>query len=205
MAMPKQLARAQRPKRSTPRPLAEQLTERIDIADLCRLRVFPTNRYDQYHLELPFKYPFAKNLLISLQNIEINHHLGYTQRISLRWVRTGFGGNNRPRPLFMCTNCGRSVRRVYFKSGHLACRRCQDAIYASQLCGKRSRPILQAKRLHSFLEFKSGTGMSKRNQQRVQARLTRTTKPPELTSKRIDDRSKLPQSNYSTRGAMHWR
>jgi hypothetical protein len=47
-----------------------------------------------------------------------------------------------------------------------------NAIYASQVCGKHSRPILQAKRLRTFLEFKSGTGMSRRNRQRVQAGLT---------------------------------
>jgi len=204
MPMPPQLARAKRPKRSTPRPLVEQLTERIDIADLCRLRVFPTNRYDQYHLELPFKYPFAKNLLISLQNIEINHIFGYTQRIPLRWVRTGFGGHGRPRPLFIC-QCGRSVRRVYFKSRHLACRRCQDAVYASQLCGKHSRPILQAKRLHSFLEFKTYIG--RRNRQRIETRLSsNAAQQAHLNSKQLShEHVQRPSSNYSTRGLMHWR
>src|SRR5262249_28354991 len=143
MPMPPQLATARRPKRSTPRPLVEQLP-RIEIADLCRLKAFPNNWYDRYTLEMPFRYPFLKSLLISLQNIEVNHHFGYTQRIPLRWVRTGFGGHKRPRPFFICTDCGRSVRRVYFKGGHLACRRCQDAVYASQACDKDTRPVLQA-------------------------------------------------------------
>src|SRR5262245_61284441 len=148
MPMPWQLRNAQRPKRATPRPLVEQLP-RIDIADLCRLKVFPDNRYDEYYVELPFKYLFVKSLVISLQTIEINHYSGYTQPIRLRWIRTGFGGNSRPRPLFVC-QCARSVRRVYFKGGHLACRRCCNAIYASQVCGKHSRLILQAIRLKTF-------------------------------------------------------
>ena len=198
--MPPQLAQAKRPKRSTPRPLVEQLP-RIDIADLCRLKVFPSNWYDRHTLEMPFRYSFLRDMVISLQKIEVNHYSGYTQPIRLRWIRTGLGGNYRPRPLFICS-CGRSTARLYFKSGHLACRRCQDAIYASQLCGKHSRPILQAKRLRTFLELKSG--MSQRNRQRFQARLS-TTKPLELASERIQDRAKLPQGNYSTRGAMHWR
>src|SRR5262245_41296067 len=103
MPMPPQLAKAKRPKRSEPRPLVET-SPRIDVADLCRYQAFP----DQcdvratYILEMPFKYPFVKNLLISLQNIEVNRHLGYNQIIPLRWCRTGFGGNYRPRPLFIC-------------------------------------------------------------------------------------------------------
>jgi hypothetical protein len=201
MGMPPQLARARRPKRSTPRPLVEELP-RLEIADLCRYGAFPS-QYEwnaSYLLELPFRYPFLKNLVISLQNIEANHHTGYTQTIPLRSLRTGFGGNSRPRPLFVC-QCGRSVRRVYFKAGHLACRRCQGAIYASQVCDKHSRPILQAKRLRSFLELKSY--MRQSNRQRLQERLP--IKQLELVSKRIDDRTKLPQGNYSTRGAMHWR
>jgi hypothetical protein len=106
--MPPQLARAKRPKRSTPRPLVEELP-RIEIADLCRYGAFPSQYewHARYLLEL---YPFLKNLVISLQNIEANHHSGYIQSIRLRWLRTGFGGNSRPRPL---CQCGRSVTKLY--------------------------------------------------------------------------------------------
>src|SRR5262245_44210253 len=85
------------------KPVVETLP-RIDIADLCRWRVFP-EQYDWHKahlLELPFRYPFVKNLVISLENIEANHHSGYTQVIPLRWIRTGFGGNGPPRPLMVC-------------------------------------------------------------------------------------------------------
>jgi hypothetical protein len=108
---------------------------RLEIADLCRYGAFPSQYewHARYLLELPFRYPFLKNPVLSLQAVEANHHSGYNQIIPLRWLRTGFGGNSRPRPLFIC-QCCRSVRRVYFKRGHLACRRCQNAIYASQIC-----------------------------------------------------------------------
>jgi hypothetical protein len=120
----------------------------------------------------------------------------------LRWCRTGFGGNNRPGPLFVC-QCGRSVRRLYFKGGHLACRRCQPAIYASQVCGKHSRPILQAKRLRTFLALK--TYMRQSNRQRLKARLATTPKQSELKIKRLaNDAIQRPQRNYRTRGAMQW-
>src|SRR5262249_52296384 len=99
----------------------------------------------------------------------------------------------------------RSVRRVYFKGGHLACRRCCNAIYASQVCGKHSRLILQAIRLKTFLELKAGTGMSRRNQQRLKARITTAVKQ-ELNSKRLAHHSiPMPSSNHCTRGLMHWR
>src|SRR5262245_55790383 len=99
MAMPPQLARAKRRPKDRPRPIVEQLP-RIDIADLCRFRVFPdkTNWHARHRLEMPFRYPFVKNLVISLTVIEANHYSGYIQSIRLRWCRTGFGGNYRPAP-----------------------------------------------------------------------------------------------------------
>jgi hypothetical protein len=57
--------------------------------------------------------------------------------------------------------------------------------------------------LQNFLEFKSY--MSKRNHQRIKARL-RAAPKQELKSKRLAHHSiQIPFSNYSTRGAMHWR
>lgn len=169
--MPRQLAnglwlkRQSRRKHQEPRPLVETLP-RIDIGDLCRWRVFPNDWRKAHLLELPFRYPFLKNLVISLEDIEANHVFGYTQLIKLRWFRTGFGGNNRPRPLFICM-CGRSVTRLYFKGGYLNCRRCCNATYASRVLGKYTRPALQAIRLRNLLQFK--TYMSKRNRNRTQS------------------------------------
>lgn len=205
MSMPAQLLRAKRPKRSEPRPLVEELP-RIDLDDLCRWNVFPkqTDWYKAHIIEAPFRFPFAKSLVISLQDIEIHHHHSeYIQVIPVHWIRTGFGGNSRPRPMLTCTNCGRPVRRMYFKHGNLSCRRCCDATYASRACSKRQRPILQAQRTQAFLKLKSG--MWKTTRQRIKARLTKTPRQG-LASKRLAYHAiQLPQSNYSTRGAMHWR
>jgi hypothetical protein len=201
--MPPQLRNAKRPKRTTPRPLVETLPC-IDIGDLCRWNVFPAQHdWNKAHLlELPFRYPFVKNLVISLQEIEANHHLDYTQIIGLRWCATGFGGKWHPRPLFVC-ECGRSVRKVYFRSGYLACRRCWNATYASRPCSKRLRPILQTKRLQAFLKFKRY--MSQRNRQRIKARIP-TAPSQDFKSKRLSHYAILhPHHNYSTQGAMHWR
>ena len=203
MGMPLQLATAKRPKRSEPRPLVE-LLPRIDIADLCRWKVFPS-QYDwnkAHLLEAPFRYPFIKSLIITLQTIEATHHSGYIQPIPLRWCRTGFGGHIRPRPLFVC-QCGRSVTRVYFNYGSLKCRACAGATYASRQCSKHLRPILQAKRLRFFLEHKPS--MSKRNRRRIASRIT-VAAEQEFTSKRLKHHSiQLPQRNYGTCGAMDWR
>ena len=204
MAAPWQLRYAKRrPKRFGPRPIVEQL-RRIDIADLLRFRVFPkqTDWHARHILEMPFRFPFVKNLVISLQAIEANHHSGYTQSIPLRWIRTGFGGNYRPRPFFIC-KCGRSVTKLYFNYGSLHCRRCANATYASRILDKRTRPILQAIRLRTFLQLKSY--MSKRNRQRLKARIA-TAPIKDLKSKRLAHHAiQLPQTNYRTRGAMHWR
>jgi len=203
MAMPRQLARAKRPRRSEPRPLVEQL-KRLDIADLCRCNVFPdqTKWHVRNYFEAPFRLNFVKNLVISLQTIEANHYSGYNQIIRLRWCRTGFGGNSRPRPLFIC-QCGRSVTKLYFRHSNLACRRCVGATYASRVCSKNLRPILQAQRLKTFLQLKSY--MSRRNRQRLKARIPPTPKQ-ELSSKRLAHHAiQMPQSNYSTKGAMPWR
>jgi hypothetical protein len=203
--MPPQLARAKRPKRSTPRPIVEQLP-RIDIADLCRFQVFPDqiNWRARHSLELPFRYPFLKSLVISLQNIEANHVSGYTQFIPLRWIRTGFGSNYRPRPLFICTNCGRSITKLYFKGGSLNCRRCVNAVYASQLCsGKQMRTELQVQRLKNFLKFKRY--MSKRTRKHLTSYIAKAPRH-EFKSKRLSHHSiMLPTDNHGTYGPMPWR
>jgi hypothetical protein len=200
--MPPQLARAKRPKRSQPRPLVEQLP-RIDIIDLCRWKVFPS-QYDwnkAHLLELPFRYPFVKSLIISLQDIEANHHTGDTQIVPLRWCRTGYGGHHRPRPLLVC-QCGRSVTRVYFKGGHLACRRCCGATYASRQCDKRLRPILQAKRLQNFLQLKAY--MSQRNRQRIKARIASFLPMQSKQQKVCRGQYQMAGSNQNPRATFGW-
>jgi hypothetical protein len=207
MAMPSQLARGLWKKRQSRRPQSRPIVEtleRLDVCDFCRWRVFPkqTEWHKAHLLELPFRYSFAKRFVISLQDIEVTHVSGHTQSIPLRWLRTGYGGPWKPRPLFVCM-CGRSVTKLYFKSGYLNCRRCCNATYASRVLGKYTRPALQAIRLRNLLQFK--TYMSKRNRNRLKARIPVTARQ-ELNSKRLSHHSiRLPQRNYSTRGAMGWR
>jgi hypothetical protein len=147
--MPPQLARAnrRRPRHSEPRPIVE-LMPAININDLCRWNVFPkqTEWHKDHLLEMPFRYPFAKSLVISLQSIEVQHVTDYNQIIPLRWIRTGLGGLWKPRPLFVC-QCGRTVCRVYFRHQHLACRRCWRAVYASQKYDQNGRKRLKASKL----------------------------------------------------------
>ena len=208
MAMPPQLERGLWARRQSrhreQRPLVEQM-QRIDIADLCRYRVFPSqnNWHERWSLELPFRYPFLKNLIISRQAIEANHLSGYTQSIRLRWCCTGFGGNSRPRPLFIC-NCGRRpVTKLYFNYGRLACRRCCKATYASRICSKRLRPIMQVQRMQAFLRLKSYMWQSTR--QRLKTRIAAAPKQVPNSKRLTHHAIQLPQSNYGTRGAMHWR
>ena len=101
MAMPWQLKYAKRPKRVEPRPLVEQL-QRLDIGDLVRLKIFPDNWHTRRSYEVVFRYPFLKSIVVTLAFIEANHVSGYNQRIALKWIRTGFGGNWKPRPMSRC-------------------------------------------------------------------------------------------------------
>jgi hypothetical protein len=132
-------------RRREPRPIVER-TPHININDLCRWKVFPS--YDKSHLlEMPFRYPFVKSLVISLQDIEFNHHSDYAQRVGLHWVRTGFG---RPRALFIC-QCGYGVRRLFFRHGHLACKDCYGIQYASRQRDHNGRKRLAASKLRLTL------------------------------------------------------
>jgi hypothetical protein len=127
------------------------------------------------------------------------HHSNRVQSFRFKWIKTGLGY---PRPAFIC-ECGRPTIKLYFRHQNLACRCCCNATYASRTLGKRTRPILQALRLETFLKLKSY--MSQRNRSRLKARIAETH-DKRLDSKRLGHhRIQLPQSNYGTRGAMHWR
>ena len=146
MAMPPQLARANRrhSRHSEPRPIVELLPN-ISIGDLCRWKVFPDNWYSHHNLEAQFRYPWARNLIISRKNIEINHVCGYTQRIGIQWARTYFGKGCRP--FFVCDQCHCGAYKLYFRHGRVACKWCLKASYASRQCGRNDRKRLQACKL----------------------------------------------------------
>src|SRR5262249_34512469 len=126
----KGLEERKRRSRKYQRPIAE-LLKHIDINVIVRFRAFPNNWHSSNILYLGFRYPFATQFKLSLANIEVTHKTGYSQIIALKWIRTGFGGNCRPRPVFIC-KCGQPVRKLYVYGGSLLCFHCCNAVNASQ-------------------------------------------------------------------------
>jgi hypothetical protein len=197
MAMPPQLARGlwlkRHYRRTEQRPLAECLPH-INVNDLSIPRDYKT----YIAPNISFRYPHISSMRINWNMVQFAHS-ERIQTFKFKWIKTGFGY---PRPTFIC-ECGRPVIKLYFRSTNLSCRRCCNATYASRACSRKQRPALQTKRLQAFLEFK--TYMSRRNRNRIKARIP-TASTQDFKSKRLSHHSiTVPQSNYSTRGAMHWR
>jgi hypothetical protein len=143
--MPPQLAASNRrhDRHSEPRALVE-LTPHVDIHDLCHWKVFP-DTWDKAHvLEMSFRYPWAKSLVISLQNIEFLHVSGYNQHVALHWVPTYFG---KPRPIFVCPQCHCGARRLFLRFGSLKCRYCHGIQNASRQRDHNGRKRLAASKL----------------------------------------------------------
>jgi hypothetical protein len=190
MPMPPQLARARRPKRATPRPLAECLPS-INVNSLKIPRDYQTYTAPN----ISFRYPQISGLRLSAYWVEF-HHSSRIQKFRLKWIKTGFGY---PRPAFIC-DCSRPVISLYLRHTNLACRRCTNAIYASQVCGKHGRKALQSHRIKQYLTFKPS--LTLKTKQRLQARCTSNT---ELVSKRITDKAKLPPVSYQVQALPLWR
>jgi DNA-directed RNA polymerase subunit RPC12/RpoP len=91
--------------------------------------------------------------------------------------------------VFVCPRCGRRVVKVYDHTGGLACKKCHNAIQLSQKLDKRTRPVLKAHRLEQFLALK--TNINQRTRERL--------------IKRFGEKAMRPQSNYRTRGPVHWK
>src|SRR2546430_8373406 len=132
MAMPPQLARARRPKRSE-RPIAETLPH-INVNDL----KIPKSLYTVVTAPwISLRYPFISGARLSVRMVEFAHN-GRIQSFRLKWIKTGYG---LPRFAFIC-QCGRPVISLYFRHGNLSCRRCCNATYASRTCSQKQRPAL---------------------------------------------------------------
>jgi hypothetical protein len=142
-----------RPKGSRPpRPILDQLPS-INVNDL---PIPPPYDHKTYTLpNISLHCPQLANVRISFDAVEFYHpslHRGVTgpvQTFRLKPIKTGWG----VRHAFICT-CQKPVIKLYCHHRHLACRRCTNAIYASQTLGKRTRPILQISRIQSFLDNK---------------------------------------------------
>jgi hypothetical protein len=191
--MPRQLRNARRPKRSQPRPLAEDLP-RINVNDLK-----PPKQYGKV-VTLPWislRYPHICSARLGTYQCEFVH-AGGLQVFRLKLIRTGYG---LPRFAFICS-CGRPIITLYFRHNRLACRRCIGAIYASQAVSQDNRKALLSHRIKQFLQ--SGLGLTRNTERRLEARCT-STKP--LDSKRITDKALRPQGRFhvQTEALPYWR
>jgi len=212
MGMPPQLARARRPKRYQPRPLVEQL-QKININDLTH--AFPSDWFHWHSRVGGFRWTFIKAIRLCRRQAEFTLYSQRTIVFGIKWIKTGIG---KPRSAFIC-KCNRPVITLYFNCGNLACRRCCGAVYASQVCDKRTRPILQAKRIRTFINPLSNIGspfpgkpktkMWHKSYRRLRARCllleSKARRPIGLVSKRLTERTLRPQSNYQLRMTAHWR
>jgi hypothetical protein len=180
----------------------------LSANDIARNGMFPSMTSWNARNSFPsvsFRWPFLTNLIVSAVAIEAIHTNGSKQTIPVRWARTGYGGHYRPRPLFICTECGNAFVKLHYHVAHLACRYCLGAVYASQTLHKRTRPALQACRLHSFLDWLP-PNTRRTTRTRLKNRylaLKAKAKAAQLT-KRLDGKASLPQGNYLSRAGVHW-
>src|SRR5215510_3010245 len=114
MAMPWQLARAKRPKRIEPRPLAECLPQ-VNVNDLDVPRDHKT-----YIANISLRYPHLTGMKINWNMVQF-FHSNRAQTFRLKRIATGYGGIYKPRYAFIC-ECGRPTIKLYFRHTNLACR-----------------------------------------------------------------------------------
>ena len=169
-----------RSRRTASRPIAENLLS-INVNDL----KIPRNYAIVTLPNVGFRYPQLASMRLTYHSVEVTHSTGRTQHFKLKPIKTGFGW---PRYAFVC-NCGRPVITLYSRYASLACRRCCNAVHASQTLNKQTRPILKAHRLEAFLALK--TNMLSRTRQRLRARL--------------GEKALMPQGNHNTGTARHWK
>src|SRR5215813_9850821 len=170
MPMPPQLAKGLRERklfgRTKPRPIVEQLPS-ININHLKVPRDHKT-----YVTNISLRYPLLSSMRIAWNVVHFQHRSlhrsveGPVQSFSIKQIRTGLGGYFRH--AFICT-CGRPTIKLYIHHQRIACKRCHNAINASQTLGARTRPVLAASRIQSFLEK---LGLRRRTRERITRKLT---------------------------------
>lgn len=167
--LPPQLRRGllQRVKNAPPRPIVEQLP----AIPVRLLKIPPPSDGKVYTMpNVSLRWPFLSALRLSHEAVEFRQvplfrrGEGTTQTFGLKHINTGIG----IRHAFLC-NCGRAVEKLYYLHHYLACRRCHNAVNASQVLGKRTRPILQAIRIQSFLDSKPR--LFRKTRERLQKKL----------------------------------
>jgi hypothetical protein len=158
-----------RVKGAPPRPIVEQLPS-ISVNELPIL-----SRYDEktYILrDFSLRFPQLAAAKVARDAVEFHHvslhrsTIGPIQTFGIKLIKTGFGVHGRC--AFIC-DCGKPVIKLYYRSRRLACRRCCNAIHASQAVNQHQRPVLQASRIASFLDSKSK--LYHRTRERLRKRL----------------------------------
>jgi hypothetical protein len=138
---PPQLAKAYKPRKSK-HAIVETLNF-LDIIALHRAGAFPQDWHTRYRFpNIGLNCPPIANLVTSRFQIEITLRT-HKQSIQVHWLRAGFLGY---RPALVCP-CGRRCNRLFHGFGGFGCRFCCNAVYASQLKCRQSRPALQAAKL----------------------------------------------------------
>ena len=169
---------------------ARPLVENLDSLPVHKLPIpvlSDARRYIIPHVSLTF--PWLSACKVSRDCVELHipslhrNELGQVQTFPLKHFRVGYGIAHS----FVC-DCGRSVRRLYYLNRHIACRRCQNAIYASQSLSHQQRPILQANRIQSFLDGRP------RLMRKVRDRLL----------KRLGEKALRAQSSLGTQARNLW-
>ena len=178
--MPEQLARGR--KRSQPRPIVECLPA-INVNEL----KIPRDWKVYSAPSICFRFPQLSGARLSWNRVEFRHSSGCVQAFAVKRIRTGFGYF---RHAFVC-NCGRSVISLYLHRGDLACVKCCDAVWASQVCSNIGRQKLQSHRIRQFLDL--GLGIHPKTRQRL---LSPCTSSDPVASTRIKGKALLPQGNY---------
>jgi hypothetical protein len=154
---PIQLKRAKRPRRTELRATVEKAPGRLDVATLLKLRAFKQRPADQREPLRDSRFLFVKHLVPSAWGIEVHHHDGHVQTISVKWCPTGYGGILHQRPLLLCPDCGKRRRTLYFQLrslhgvGHIACAQCQGLSYVSRQCSQNQRPLVRGDRIRTRL------------------------------------------------------
>src|SRR5262249_40308909 len=159
---PPQLARAYKPRKST-RPILESLpavtTTELHISSLYR---------GKKPIIKPLKIPNIESVAVSLTAVEFHFrplHRGQQGRIEEFRLKPTRGIQY----AFLCNCCGRAIMRLYHWHNSLLCRHCFPSRYASQAISSKSRPVLEATRIQSFLNNKQR--LFHKTQERLRKRL----------------------------------
>src|SRR5262249_15214766 len=124
-----------------------------------------------YAANISLRYPDLSRMRIAWNMVEFTHKSlhrgseGHTQTFGIKQIKTGLGGYFRH--AFICS-CGCPVIKLYIVHRNIACRRCHNAIHASQTLYKRTRAALQVSRLANFLDNKR---LYKRTREHLRKRL----------------------------------